>query len=60
MNKIPNPFRKPTLQEVIQRQMDEAELTLLDHEAAASYHTKMAEACRDTIMRLKTKALLTA
>lgn len=58
MNKIPNPFRKPTLQEVIQRQMDEAELTLLDHEAAASYHTKMAEVCRDTIKRLKTKALL--
>ena len=60
MNKIPNPFRKPTLQEVIQRQMDEAELTLLDHEAAASYHTKMAEVCRDNIKRLKTKALLTA
>ena len=60
MNKLPNPFRKPTLQEVIQRQMDEAELTLLDHEAAASYHTKMAEVCRDNIKRLKTKALLTA
>ena len=60
MNKIPNPFRKPTLQEVIQRQMNEAELALLTHEAAASYHTKMAEACRDTIMRLKTRALLTS
>ena len=60
MNKIPNPFRKPTLQEVVQRQLDEAELILLDHEAAASYHTKVAEACRDTIKRLQTKALLLA
>ena len=59
MNKIPNPFRKPTLQEVIQRQMNDAELSLLTHEAAATYHTKMAEACRDAIRRLKTRALLT-
>ena len=60
MNKIPNPFRKPTLQEVIQRQMNDAEMSLLVHEAAATYHTKMAEACQDAIRRLKTKALLTA
>ena len=58
MRKINYLFRKPSLQEIIERQMEDAELTLLDHEAAATYHTKMAEVCRDTIKRLKTKALL--
>ena len=47
-----NFFRKPSVHEVVRRQINETHHLLLSHQASAEYHAKMVEYCEGTIDRL--------
>ena len=51
-----NPFRKPTARVIIQANLEEYERQLVNQEAAAAYHTKMAEYYREGIKRLQSQS----
>jgi hypothetical protein len=52
MIKLPNPFRKPTAREIAARDLEDARRHLLEQQAQAEYHTKMAEYYRGVEARL--------
>lgn len=53
-NFLTKPFRKPTLNEIVSRDVDEAQRSLLAHETLAEYHAGLASVCRQRIARLNT------
>lgn len=55
-----NPFRKPTAAEYAQEQLNQLELQLMEYEALATFNTKMADYCRDSIKRLSARVQQTA
>jgi transposase len=50
--KLSNPFRKPTAKEIAARDLEEARRHLLQEQAQAEYHAKMAEYFKGVIGRL--------
>jgi hypothetical protein len=48
-----NPFRKPKAEELVKTNLEEYKRQLVVQEAAAAYHTKMAEYYREGIARLE-------
>ena len=47
-----DPFRKPTAKEIAARDLEDSRRSLLTHQAASEYHTKMAEYYRGVELRL--------
>jgi hypothetical protein len=47
-----NPLRKPSARKVAQEELETSQRELVKYEAAAIYHTKMAEYHRDNIAQL--------
>ena len=54
MSKLANPFRKPTAKEIAARDLEDARRHLLQEQAHAEYHAKMAEYYRGVEKRLST------
>ena len=50
--KLSNPFRKPTAKEIAARDLEEARRHLLQEQAQAEYHQKLAEFYKGVIGRL--------
>jgi len=53
-----NPFRKPSANELIKDSLAEYARQLVEQEAAAAYHRKMAEFYKEGMARLTTQAIL--
>lgn len=59
LNAFFNPFRKPTVEEVIRQDLAEYSRQVIIQEAAAAYHRKMSEFYKEGIARLRSQAVQT-